>query len=324
MKLRRLYEEVVKKGIEADPRGREEVERILKENREVYNKLSEKEKELFDVERFFNPFSDTRVLNGDLDEEIVSMMVGIDIGGEELLLVDRLRERGVDIGIVVSHHPQGRAYAGFYDVMDLQVDIFTQQGVNLSLAENLLQERKAQVERRVGAINHQRVVDIARWLKINFMCVHTPADNLAYRYIEETLRHQKPKKLGDIIDILLTFPEYREAAKGNNPPKIIIGNKKSRVSKVHIEFTGGTEGPQDIYQRLSNSGVDTIISMHQSEEHFKKCKEANINVVVASHIASDTLGVNLMLDHLSSLEKFKIYEVSGFRRFSHINDDGKK
>jgi len=82
-----------------------------------------------------------------------------------------------------------------------------------------------------------------------------------------------------------------------------------------LEFTGGTEGPKEIYEKLSTKGVDTIIAMHQSEEHFKKCKEANINVIFASHIASDNIGINIMLDHLENKEKFTIYEFSGFRRF---------
>jgi len=55
--------------------------------------------------------------------------------------------------------------------------------------------------------------------------------------------------------------------------------------------------------------------MHQSEEHFKKCKEFNINVIFASHIASDNLGINLMLDYLESKDGLKVYEFSGFRRF---------
>ena len=115
--------------------------------------------------------------------------------------------------------------------------------------------------------------------------------------------------------MLLDIPEYRQAASLNNPPKIFVGNKKAKVSKLHIEFTGGTEGPKDVYKRLAQSGVDTIIAMHQSEEHFKKCREAHINVVVASHIASDSVGINLMLDHILSKEKLKVYEFSGFKRF---------
>ena len=185
----------------------------------------------------------------------------------------------------------------------------------MGTSQNLLEQRKAQVARRVSAANHSRAVDIAGLLGLNFLCMHTPCDNLAYQFLRKKLDKSKPASLGAIMDILYDAPEYSYAAKNNNPPQIVVGSKKSRCRNIHLEFTGGTEGPQDIYKELSSSGIDTVVAMHQSEEHYKKCKEANINVIFASHIASDNLGINIMLDYLESKQKLKIYEFSGFKRF---------
>ena len=317
MKLKSFYQEIVKKGLEADVRSKKEIDELLKKRKKDYEKLDKDKKEFFDLDSLENPFADTRILHGDPQQNIKSIIVGVDVGGEELLLVDRLKDRKISIDLVVSHHPAGRAYAHFYEVMDVQADIFAQHGVSMSASESLLSERKNEVERRVGAANHQRSVDIARFLNISFLCAHTPADNLAYQYVKTTMDKAKPQTLGEIIDIFYTIAEYRDAAKNNNPPKIVIGNKASRVKKIYYEFTGGTEGPVDIYERLASSGIDTIIAMHQSEEHFKRCKKYHINVIVASHIASDNLGMNILLDHLSAKENLKIYEFSGFRRFTH-------
>jgi len=295
MKLKNLYQEIVKKGIDSDVRNFKEIEIILKENKKNFEELSNRDKELFDQDVLFNPFADTRILTGDLTKNIKSMIVGIDVDGGELVLVDRLREKGEKIDLVVSHHPQGRAYAKFYDVMDLQVDVFANEGIALGVCE--------------------RSVDIAKLLNIDFMCAHTPCDNLAYQYLRKKIDKVKPTSLGNISDILQNIPEYIDAAKNNNPPQIVLGNKKSRCRNIHLEFTGGTEGPKGIYKELAAKGVDTIIAMHQSEEHFNKCKESKINVIFASHIASDSLGINIMLDYIESKEKIKIYEFSGFRRF---------
>ncbi|MCM8786823.1 MAG: NGG1p interacting factor NIF3 [Candidatus Omnitrophica bacterium] len=317
MKLKEIYQKIIDLGIESDVRGKKQIDQMLSLKKEYYEKLEQNRKIFFDKDTLFNPFSDTRILFGELDATINSMIVGIDVDIGELLFVQMLKEKGKKIDLVVSHHPLGRAYASFYEVMDLQVDLFYKEGLNLSVSENLLTQRKAEVERRVSAANHQRCVDIAKWLNINLLCAHTPADNLAYNYIKELMDKNKPTTLGKILDILYSIKEYQDAAANNNPPKIIIGSNFSRISKIHIEFTGGTEGPINIYSRLAASGIDTIIAMHQSEEHFKKCKEENINVIFAPHIASDTLGMNLLLDNLEKKEKFKIYEFSGFRRFSH-------
>lgn len=315
MKLENFYRQVVNKGIDADVRSRKEIEALLKKNKERFNRLDKKEKELFDHDLLFNPFADTRILNGDPKSNIKSLIVGIDVDGAELVLVDKLKERGEKIDLVVSHHPQGRAYANFYEVMDLQVDVFAREGVSLGVCEKLLKERKSQVARRVSSANHARSVDIARLLNLKFLCMHTPCDNLAYQFLREALDKNKPSTLGGIIDILQTIPEYIDATKNNNPPQIVLGNKSSRCKNIHLEFTGGTEGPKDIYKELTSRGIDTIIAMHQSEEHFKECKESKLNVIFASHIASDGLGINIMLDRLTGKEKLKLYEFSGFRRF---------
>jgi len=79
-------------------------------------------------------------------------------------------------------------------------------------------------------------------------------------------------------------------------------------------MTGGTEGPKKIFPRLSQAGVGTIVAMHLSEEHYKHAKGEHINVVIAGHIASDNLGLNLLLDEIEKKEKLNIIQCSGFVR----------
>jgi putative NIF3 family GTP cyclohydrolase 1 type 2 len=56
--------------------------------------------------------------------------------------------------------------------------------------------------------------------------------------------------------------------------------------------------------------------MHLSEEHFKKVKDVDLNVVIAGHISSDTLGLNLLLDKIEKEEKLLTVCCSGFQRIS--------
>jgi putative NIF3 family GTP cyclohydrolase 1 type 2 len=128
------------------------------------------------------------------------------------------------------------------------------------------------------------------------------------------MESQKPKKVQDIVDILMNIPEYQEAKNNLAGPRIILGNPKREVGKILVEMTGGTEGSRDVFDKLYKVGVKTLISMHLSEEHFKKVKDANLNVVIAGHISSDTLGLNLLLDRIEKEEKLDIIECSGFRR----------
>jgi hypothetical protein len=314
MKLKDFYRTAIELGKEKDPRGEDEIKRILDEAKAEFEKLDEKEKEIFDKERLENPYPDTRILNGSGEEEIHSIMVGIDIEAPELLLFDRLREKGEKIDAAVAHHPEGIAYARLGDVMMMHADIAAKLGVPINVAEKFTVKRIKEVERRLMPMNHQRAVYIARLLKIPFMNIHTPADNFVASYLQEKFDSEKPRTLKDIIDILLEIPEYKISAQNGAPPKILIGGKNDRAGKVFVDMTGGTEGSKEILEKLSSAGVGTIVAMHMSDEHFKEIEKHNMNLVIAGHISSDSLGLNLLLDTIRKKEKIDILPVSGFIR----------
>jgi hypothetical protein len=54
--------------------------------------------------------------------------------------------------------------------------------------------------------------------------------------------------------------------------------------------------------------------MHLTEEHLANAKKASLNAVIAGHIASDVLGLNLLLDQVEKKEKLDFVCVSGFER----------
>ena len=312
MKLGKIYEFAVRQGMEQDPRGKKVLEKQLSDLNKTYKEL--KDKESFDIEALGNPYADTRILHGDKDKEIKNILVGIDIDTAEIILAHNLVQARKRIDLVISHHPSGKAWANFYEVMHMQVDILEQIGIPVNFAESLIEERIQEVQRRVLPLNHMRSVDAARLLDIPFMCVHTPADNFVYSFMTKLLAQEKPTTLADLVSLLENIPEYKEAQKENNGPRIILGLPRAKVGKVMVEMTGGTEGSKEVFERLSQAGISTIVAMHLSEEHFKKVKDARINVVIAGHIASDTLGLNLLLDKLAKTEDLKVISCSGFRR----------
>ncbi len=315
MRLGDIYKRAVETGIEYDPRGKREVKRELKRVKDEYKALSKEEKEIFDREKFQNPYADTRILHGDPEREIRRVMVGVDMEVGEILLADRLREKGTPVDLVLAHHPEGRAMITFYEVMEMQAEILHRFGVPINVAEDLLRERIKEVERRIMPINYSRAVDVARMLDLPFMCVHTPSDNMVATYLQRIFDREEPLRIKDILGILMEIPEYREAAKEGSPPKVLIGDKDRKAGKVFVDMTGGTEGSKKAFERLSHAGVGTIVAMHLTEDHRKEAEKHHLNVVIAGHISSDNLGINLLLDRV--LEKgMEIIPCSGFRRFT--------
>lgn len=295
MSIKEIYKLAIDKAIEADFRGREAVEKILKQKKEKYEKLSEKEKEVFDLESLETPYADSRILNKSQEKEIKRVLVGIDIEPAEILLA---KEIG-NIDLIISHHPSGKALANLADVMGLQCDVLNQYGVPINVAEGLMREKISEVARGVNKLNHQRTVDAAKILGFNFMCLHTSCDNLAANFLKNSIESRNFERLEELVSFLNEIPEYKEAMKIGAGPKIFVGNPNNRCGKIAItEITGGTEGSPRLYEKMAQAGIGTIVGMHVSEEHKKEAEAANINVVIAGHMSSDSLGVNQFLDEL--------------------------
>jgi len=300
MKLQELYNLAVETGIKADPRGEAQVRKLLVKTKDDYDKLDADDKPYFDQERLSNPYADTRVLTGAPETEIKSLIAGIDMESAEVLLADRLRERGQNIDLVLTHHPEGKALAALDQVMGVQADIWHQFGVSINVGDMMITKRAQEVKRGLSPVNHNRAVDTARLLDLPLMCVHTPADNLVSQFLNNLFAEKEPYYLSDVVKILRDVPEYSRAAKLNAGPNIIVGPGNRRAGKVLVMMTGGTGGPEDSIEKLAAAGVGTIVEMHLQEKLRKKAEEFGLNVVIAGHIASDSIGMNLYLDKLES------------------------
>lgn len=321
MKLGDIYELFIKKGIEADPRNKEAIEKKLKKLSEKYEKLNKKNKEEFDKEKLTNPYADTRILYGDPKTEVTSVLVGIDMETGEVLLADRLNEKGENIDLILAHHPEGKAFAAVDQVMHVQADVMEKYGVPINVAEGVLAGRIGEVSRSVAPINHNRAVDTARLLKIPFMCAHTVADNLVYDFLVKTMEQKKPDTVGDVLKVLKDIPEYREAMKINAGPRIFAGNPDKRAGKVAITgMTGGASGPHEELEKMAQSGIGTVIHMHTSEKYKKEAEKHHMNVVVAGHMASDSLGMNLLLDEIEK-KGVHIIATSGLIRVNRTKNN---
>jgi len=316
MKLRELFEKAIETGIKNDLRGEELVRKELEARQKDYEKLKDDEREFFDMESLRNPYSDSGIHVGMGDEEIKTALVGIDIEPGEIAVAKAMIESGRKIDVLIAHHPEGTALARLWDVMGMQSDILATMGVPISVAETLMDKRVSDVERRLLPTNHSRAVDCAKLLGIPMINIHTPADNMVARHLQDLFEKEKPYKLSDLLDLLMQIPEYRHARKEGAGPKIIIGSDKRKTGeKVFVDMTGGTEGSKDIFPSLIQSGVTTVVGMHFSDEHKKEAEKSNLNLVIAGHISSDNLGLNLLFDQVAP--DIEMLECSGFRRFRH-------
>lgn len=300
MTLQQIYDLAIEMGSKADSRGAKGVQKILDGSKKEYKELSSEKKKFFDLETLTNPYSDTRILYGNASKTVKKILVGIDADASEVLLADRLNQKGQKIDVVIGHHPIGMALAALSDVMDLQVDAYAEVGVPINVMDSLMRERMELIKRKIHPSNHNQIVDTARLLDIPLMNFHTVWDNIGDEFMRKYLAKKSFETVGEVLDYLMELPEYKEAAKGKNAPEIVSGGAKSKAGKIVAFFTGGTNPSKEVYMELAKAGIGTLIDMHISEDGLTELKKLHVNVINAGHMASDSIGANIYLD---SLEK---------------------
>ncbi|NLF80044.1 MAG: NGG1p interacting factor NIF3 [Clostridia bacterium] len=293
MKLAEIYALAINLGMNADPRGRAMVEQELADQARAYAKMSGPQRQFFDRESLINPYADTRIVYGDPQTEISKLIAGIDMQTAELLLARQLNQEGAEIGLALSHHAHGRALLGLPQVMRLQPAAWTKAGLPAKEAEQLMAPRYDEVALGVGGGNYNRTVDAARLLGLPLMCAHTACDNLVSDFIDRLMRQEQPDQAADVLTLLLRLPEIAAAAQDQNPPRLVAGKHGHAAGKIFVDMTGGASPPADYYRLAVAAGISTVICMSAKRDIIDAADEAGLNVVVAGHMACDSIGMNL-------------------------------
>lgn len=322
LNVKDVFELGVKLGSSADPRGLSGVKKYLAKIKKEYDDSKPSDREYFDKNSLTNPYVDSGIHIDDGKTNVKRVLAGIDIGAGDILLASQLNERGKKIDLVIAHHPIGKTLADLPKVMDMFVDMYESYGVPVHLAEKIMEERIREVGRSVHPINHFQLIDIAKHLQVNLINTHTITDNLVNEFLRDYIKKKGPETVAELLKILLEIPEYQEAKRRGAGPKIFAGSPNHRVGKFMLEMTGGTNPSNKIYSDLSSAGISTIVGMHMTEPANDKAIEHRLNVVIAGHISSDSLGMNLFLDELEK-KGVEIVPCGGLIRISRAKKNKK-
>ena len=79
----------------------------------------------------------------------------------------------------------------------------------------------------------------------------------------------------------------------------------------------GRRGRSEALEHVASAGVSTLLDMHIPEAHRTKAKDLRLNVIISGHMASDSLGMNLVIDEFAR-EGVAVVPCSGFTRIARI------
>ena len=246
----------------------------------------------------------------DNGKEIKRVLAGIDMDTSMLLLAKQL---GFDC--VAQHHPNGIINPDIGELFGRDhMKKLMECGVPINVAQRLAYEGKEKRNHGMHSRNQTQMRDVARLLDICDVAFHTPADILAERHVQKVMDDLSARNpmctVGDVIDELLTIREYKDALEGQKP-EVWAGTKDSYAGKIYVEMYGVGAPTAEEYAACADAGVGTFVGMHaypETLEAFKKHNKANM--VIAGHMASDSLGFNKILDAWEA-EGLEIVRISG-------------
>ena len=87
----------------------------------------------------------------------------------------------------------------------------------------------------------------------------------------------------------------------DSAPRLTTSNAAADTSSVNLRRLV-TRFCVDCHQ---TDGAEAGVEKHRREEHRKEAEKNHLNIVIAGHISSDNLGMNLLID--ASLESSGIF-----------------
>ena len=227
-------------------------------------------------------------------DNIRKIFFGIDAGVPELLLAKQL---GYDA--VIAHHPQGgTAAVNFHQVFKRHIQQMVVAGVQMEEAEKAIRKRVEELEVEAHTQTYSHAVDVAKLLKMPYMNIHTPLDEVGRRRMAEQIksRIRKYSTVQDVVSALKQLAEFRNAV---TEIKIRLGKAENPAGKVVVSHGAGTNGGYEIARTYFKHGIGTVVYIHIRPGDLEKLKaEKRGNLIVTGHIASDSVGINPLIHEL--------------------------
>jgi hypothetical protein len=238
------------------------------------------------------PADSTIYING---SNLQKVMFGIDIGPAELLLA-----RELECDAVIAHHPAGgESTLRFPEVLHKQIDFMVAHGVDEAAAREAAQPLITRSSMGAHAANYDRTPSFARYLRMPFMNLHLPLDEVGRRVLVQTIddhlvNMDRAPVVQDAIDALMTIPEFQHAPTRIMVPVGAVDRPLGRLAVVHA---AGTNGGARIARAYFEAGVGTVLYIHCAGPEVAQLQdEGGGNLVVSGHIASDLIGINRYID----------------------------
>ncbi len=308
MTVEQLYRKAVQVGMDVDFRSDECLREQLAGSRRECDALGAEEQAGFDLARLENPYGDTRIINGPLDAEVTSVLLGIEIHGPELLMAAAMRQMGKPVDLVISHHVSciNRERFYYFDIVDIHKSSLAEVGADTERGCQLVEDWKGDLGRQWREVTPH----FARHLDLPLMTIHTPAD-LCHRALRQKMA--EGATVGQFVDAYNAEPEVQASPYAKT--QLLTGDASRPMGTIYDPTGAGWRPRLDIFELgCGAEKVDTAFIVSPTAEYVEVATRCGVNLVEVPHDANDNIGLNLMLDALSSEQELTVHACHNFVR----------
>jgi putative NIF3 family GTP cyclohydrolase 1 type 2 len=219
--------------------------------------------------------------------DIKKVLFGLDIGAGELLMA---QEMGYDA--VIAHHPVGTTYQA-WRVFERHVGLLTGAGVPEDAAHAAVAPKLEQL--RLGGMvrNYEQVPQAAKLLKMPFLNIHCPLDELGRRVMQRTvnnvLEESPGATLADVVEALAALPAAQRA---QTDVETLLGDPEAPAGKAVVAHGALTNGGYEIARAYFAHGIDTVVYIHIGASDLKRLREHDDGqLIVTGHLMGDAVGI---------------------------------
>ena len=224
-------------------------------------------------------------------KRIRRVLFSLDTGPSEIILA---KQSGYDL--LIGHHPVGPARLTFSKVVRRHIDFMLEKGVPRREAEEAVRELTTRIEVRAHASNYLHDVEFARKVKMPYMNIHLPIDQITREFLLTAIGRSRAKTVGGLIEDLGRIPEFKKA---KTKIALRMGHPADPLGKWVLLFAAGTNGGYPVAKAYYKHGMDTVIYLHIDPEELQKLRRESLgNLIILGHTAGDSIGINIFLNEL--------------------------
>jgi hypothetical protein len=302
--IRDIYRKAVEIGMGIDWRGQECLDAIFSKAKEDADKPG------FDEDRLWNPYGDSRIACGDPDTEVRSVLVGIEIHPEHLLMASHMRQAGKPVDLCLSHHMScvNRGLYYFDDILVAHRRSLVEIGVPAGVYDPV-------IDAWCGEVKYEwkrNPTSVARHLDLPLMNIHMPCDLFHVKRLRDMLAGMSGATLGEVVDV---FNDNEEIRRTPYEEACVHGDASASLGKVYVQTGAGWSAPPHVFALACKTGIDTACYVWPNDEILAVAKQYNVNVIEVPHNSNDNFGINSLLDALiRELGPLTVYDTHEFLR----------